>query len=79
MTSPSSPGVPDPMCSACPVDVGECPDCGTFWSRSGGKRYGMRPASEDDARLIRNLQLRNGTAGIVYRHELPNAIGDERR
>lgn len=64
------------QCAACRVWTGECPDCGTFWwTRGDGKRYGMRPASQDDARLIRNLQTRNGTAGIVYWDELPNRIG----
>lgn len=29
-------------CAACRVDVGECPDCGTFWYRRWGKRFGMR-------------------------------------
>ena len=64
------------VCAACPVYTGECPTCGTFWwTRGDGKRYGMRPASERDARLIRDLQQRNGTAGIVYWGELPNRIG----
>jgi hypothetical protein len=35
----------------------------------------MRPATPDAARLIRNLQQRNGTAGIVDWYELPNRIG----
>lgn len=63
-------------CVACPVFTGECPDCGTFWwTRGDGKRFAMRPASEHDAALIRGLQQRDNTAGIVYWHELPNRIG----
>jgi hypothetical protein len=69
------------ICAACRVDVGECPTCGTFWWRTGGKRQGCRPATEADARQIRQLQQRGdgGTgAGIVYAHELPNRIGVSR-
>jgi hypothetical protein len=37
------------QCAACPVDVGECPRCGTFWFRRGGeKRYGVRPVEKCD-------------------------------
>ena len=70
------------VCSACSVDTGECPNCGTFWWRSGGgKRQGCRPATEHDAVVIRRLQARGGTTGyeIVFAHELPNRIGVDRR
>lgn len=64
------------QCAACPVDTGECPRCGTFWYRQGtgrdGKRVAMRPATDDDARRIRDLQARNGW-GVVHLSELPNA------
>jgi hypothetical protein len=65
------------VCSACPVNIGTCPTCGTFWwTRGDGKRYGMRPATEQDAATIRALQTRHGyTAYPVYWDELPNAIG----
>lgn len=66
---------PVSQCSACPVDTGECPRCGTFWWRRGGeKRYGMRPATKHDAARIRELLQRQPT-GIVYWNELPNRIG----
>ncbi len=34
------------VCATCPVDLGECPRCGTFWIRTfagpAGKRLGVR-------------------------------------
>jgi hypothetical protein len=30
------------ICSACPVDEGACPHCGTFWRREGEKQIGLR-------------------------------------
>ena len=31
------------MCAACPVWLGECPQCGTYWFSDGCKRYGVSP------------------------------------
>ncbi len=35
------------VCANCPVWLGECPQCRTFWVRGGpaGQRYGIRPAA----------------------------------
>lgn len=68
------------QCASCPVSTGECPRCGTFWWTDGwNKRYGCRPATEQDAQIIRDLQGRWGDSGtgggIVFPDELPNRIG----
>ena len=61
-------------CAACPVDVGECPRCGTFWWRTGGKRRGIRPISAE--------ALAKDAARFSYGHmslnALPNAVLDKR-
>lgn len=62
------------VCSACPVDTGECPNCGTFWWRTGGKRRGVRPIAAD--------ALAQDAARFRYGHmnfnALPNAVLDAR-
>jgi hypothetical protein len=43
--------VAEQFCSACPVWLGLCPRCGTYWLPQGGggdfKRYGVRPVESN--------------------------------
>lgn len=58
------------VCAACPVQKGECPYCGTFWTRNeAGKLFG-----------VRRTYHRDGTAngptngGPLFLHLLPNVV-----
>ena len=33
------------VCASCRVDEGECPDCGTVWTRVEEQRFGTRPTT----------------------------------
>ena len=70
-------GKPHEVCAACPVQRGECPNCGTFWVPASEPRctgpYGIVPVDWPDGRAD------GPTSGYgLNLGNLPNAIGGRR-
>jgi hypothetical protein len=59
------------ICASCPVELGLCPFCSTFWTRDeGGKRYGVLRTDHADGHA-------NGptSGGPQFLNLLPNVVG----
>lgn len=62
-------GQPRQYCAACPVRLGECPRCGTFWTTAdggGGTVYGVIRVDQGFAD--------SPTTGYSWLNHLPNVI-----
>lgn len=61
------------LCAACPIRLGECPYCGTFWTRNeSGKTYGVRRTDNPGG-------VANGptNGGPLFLNLLPNVISGQ--
>ena len=67
-------GKPHQYCAACPVQRGECPVCGTFWTPadSGGTVYGIVRVDWPDGHAD------GPTTGYPWLNHLPNVIEQPR-